>query len=526
MDETQRRKLSAKDFLIKNRKVGYILLFLFFSLFFLYFAFIYFYAHKKTQINNIENTQNQKENFLGSLLPVFEASDTRDNELDNNFLGNFNTKNQNGESGEDLSKLVKIEDKPILGFVVFENPISIKNYIKDKPKICAEKLEVVTKKEEKSTSVLTLQNILKNTPGFEETPDTSVLDESTREKLYIFQKKYAGILYKNKESKEPTRLIDKETVHFLNLLCGFDKENKDDFVQVPTLRYVLKETREIFDYNTDTKEKKQVDAKTATGTEDMILSKDGNFAVFRKEVNGGIDSIFYNIKTKSITHLEKNVSTLDFTDKNLLIYGTPSETGLIIKNYNYIGNSVKRIATIPLNEWTLNDLNENEIAINSKPSAFAEGIYMILNTQTGKLRQLAGPLTGLSLQKTNIPDFTILSTGGQGTAKTLLLNNKTRNIGDFGINTFAEKCSQNIFADGIFCAVPKILSGNFIYPDDWYKGKVYTSDILVYKSLSGTSTKIISSLENRNLSIINLNITKNGIFFIDENTFSLFSLEL
>jgi 5-keto 4-deoxyuronate isomerase len=122
--------------------------------------------------------------------------------------------------------------------------------------------------------------------------------------------------------------------------------------------------------------------------------------------------------------------------------------------------------------------------------------------------------------------FSIVSVGGQGNIKTLLLNNKTRNVGDLGIRTFAEKCSQNIFAEGIFCAVPKTLQQGFVYPDDWYKGKMYTEDLLVYKSISGTTTKVISYLENRPLSIVNLNITKNGIFFIDENTYSLYSLEL
>ena len=527
MDETQRRKLSAKEFLEKNKKVGYSLLAFFLSLFILYFAFIYFYAHTKPEVNsNKQKTTGETGSFLGSLLPIYEVTDPAEPETNNGLLGGFNSVGRGGEDSEDLSKLVKIEDRPILGFVVFDKPTSIKSYIKNKPKICSQKVEVVTKKEEKSTAVLTLQNTLKNTEGYEDTPNSGVLDEQTREKLYIFQKRYADILYKNKANKEPTRVIDKETAHFLNLLCGYESENKDDFVQVPTLRYVLKETREIFDYNTDSKEKKQVDAKVATGTEDVLLSKDGELAVYRKDVNGEVDSIFYSIKTKSITHLEKNITTLDFTDKNLLVYGVPGQDGITIKTYNFAGNNVRKVASLPLNEWNIKVLSESEIAINSKPSALAEGIYMIMDLQTKKLRQLAGPLYGLSLQKTNIPEFTILSTGGQGTTKTLLLNNKTRNIGDFGINTFAEKCSQNIFAEGIFCAVPRSLSSNFTYPDDWYKGKMFTSDVLIYKSLSGTSTKVVSYLENRNLSIINLVINKNGIFFIDENTLSLFSLEL
>jgi hypothetical protein len=255
----------------------------------------------------------------------------------------------------------------------------------------------------------------------------------------------------------------------------------------------------------------------------VVFSKKGDYAVFRRSIDTGIDSIFYDIRTKSVTHLENNITTLDFDSKDNLYYGVPGLQGITIKSFDHLHNSVHRVATLPLNEWSIKMLSDTEMGINSKPSAFADGIFMSLNLSTNKLRQLAGPLLGLSIQSTNYPDFSIVSVGGQGNIKTLLLNNKTRNVGDLGIRTFAEKCSQNIFAEGIFCAVPKTLQQGFVYPDDWYKGKMYTEDLLVYKSISGTTTKVISYLENRPLSIVNLNITKNGIFFIDENTYSLYS---
>jgi len=534
MDETQKRKISAKEFIEKNKTLGYGVIGIFVILFIIYFAFVYFYTSPTDQTLG-ENTQNQQtglgeESFFGSLLPTFSFTEQTDPELENNFLSNFNNPNNpsigGGNSSEDNSKIIKVEARPILGFTVFDKPISIKNYIKNRPRICTAKIEPVLTKEEKSTSVVSFQNTLRNMTDYEDTPDTGILDEKTREKLFVFQTRYAEILYKNKSNKTPTRLIDKETAHFLNLLCNFDIENKDDYVQVPTLRYVLKETREIYDYNTDSKEKTAVGAKVATGTEDMTISNNGDYAVFRKELNGTIDTIFYNIRTKSITHMENNISTLDFNDKNILYYGVPGSNGITIKSYNSVGNSVKKIASLPLNEWEIKSLSNEEIAIYSKPSAYADGIYMTLNTSTQKLRQLAGPLLGLSAQKTSVPGFSILSTGGRGTTKTLLLNNKTRNVGDFGISTFAEKCSQTIFADGIFCAVPKNLPEGLIYPDDWYKGKFFPEDYLVYKSLSGTTTKTISYLENRSISVLNLNVNKNGIFFIDENTFALYSLEL
>lgn len=535
MDETQRRKLGAKEFLQKNKKLGFGLLSLFISFFILYFSFVFFYAHMAPPTSSEVGTGNEPETvsgFFEDLLPVFTPGEQTKTELDNDFLSNFNNPNLTGviDSGENTGlvepKVIQIENKPIIGYTVFDKPVSIVNYIKNKPRICSEKMEVLLKKDEKSTSVLTFQNTLRSMEGFEKTPDTGVLDTETREQIYVLQKRYADILYKNKEDKTPTRLMDVATVHFLNLLCGFDKENKDDFVQIPTLRYVLKENRQIYDYNTDNKEKIALEAKLATNTEEVTFSKKGDLAVFRKEINGSVDTVFYNIRTKSVTHLENNITTLDFNNNDMLVYGIPGFQGMTIKSYDHLKNKITRIAALPLNDWNIYTISNSEIGISTKPSAYAESIFMILNTDTKKLRQVAGPLLGLGLQKTSLSDFVILSLGSKGTTKTLLLNNKTRAIGDFGIRTFAEKCSQNIFANGIFCAVPRNLSENFVYPDDWYKGKVQTDDVIVYKTLSGTTTKIISNLENRPISVVNLNVNKNGIFFIDEKSLNLYSLEL
>lgn len=529
MDETQRRKISAKEFIEKNKKVGLLVLGVFSLLFIVYFIFIYIYA-KKTA-NPATTTDNTSSNLLDQLLlPVFSEKDQNTGDNNDSFLNNLGNggkilQNLGGGENNDNSKVVRVEDKPILSYVIFDKPVSIKNYIKNKPRICDQKIEPVLKKEDKSPAVLVLQNTLRSMDDYADTPQTGILDQATRDKLYVFQTRYEDVLYKNKTNNGPTRLVDKETAHLINLLCNFDTEKPDDYIQIPTVRYVLAENREIYDYSTDNKQKVQIDAKTATGTQDALFSKNGDFVVFRKDLNGVIDSIFYNIRTKSVTHLESNITTLDFNN-NLLVYGIPGEYGMTIKSYDYTTNISKKIADIPMNEWNLNVISQNEIGLSNKPSAYAESIYMILDVRTKKLRQVAGPFLGLAVQKTDSPDLTILSTGGLGKINTLLLNNKTRVVGDFGIKTFAEKCSSAIYADGVFCAVPTDLSENYIYPDDWYKGRFHTKDVIVYKALAGTTTKVISYLENRPLSLINLTVNKNGIFFIDENTFSLYSIEL
>jgi hypothetical protein len=534
MDETQRRKISAKEFLEKNSKLGLGIIGLFLFLLAIYVSFIFFYSAEPDNTNGItaSTTESLTTEFL---FPIFSEPDTSTStEVDNSFLGNFGIGNQliqnldesDGGQKNDTSKIVQVENKPVLGYTTFLKNVSIKNFIKNKPKICDQKIEVVLEKEKQSPSVLALQNTLHGMEGYTDIPLTGILDQGTRDKLYVFQKRFGDIIYKKKSDTTPTRVIDKETAHFLNLLCDNDKENADDYVQIPTVRYVLKETRQIFDYDTNTKGKAEIEAKTATGTEDVTFSKDGNLVVFRRDLNGVIDSTFYNIKTRSITHLEPGITSLDFNENGLLVYGIQGVYGMSIKSFDYLTNSAKRVADIPLDEWNIFSISENEIGLYNKPTAFADGIFMILNTDTKKITHVAGPFLGLGVQKTDTKDLTILSNGSLGQTNTLLLNNRTRVLGELGLKTFAEKCSQTVFADGIFCAVPTNLSPNLIYPDDWYKQKFTSQDVIVYKSLMGTTTKIVSYLDNRPLSVVNLTVNKSGIFFVDENTLNLYSIEL
>lgn len=558
MDETQKRKVSAKEFLSEHKKVGFVVGITFLFLFIIYLAIVILYSSlndmsAESQIQNTGVVSPEQESFVERLFPEFNENSKET--LDENGLPIYSTSSNPfidaisglaeniGISETDVgAEVIEIEKEPIAGYVVFDKPTSIKKYIKNKPTLCLEKISVVSKKEEKSKAVENFQNTLRSTEGFGELEITGVLDEKTREQIYIFQKRYAEILYKDKTNKEPTRLIDKETTHFINLLCGFDKEEKNDFVNIPTLRYAKKSTREITDYNTKTKEKNPLKNRLATGTEEAMFSPDGKYVIFRSEGNsnlsgtglgsrakkGEIVTEFVNLENQNRQVLEKNITSLDFNKQGQIVYGIPENISMSIKIYDPLRQEVRRIATIPMREWNLfwlGDGTSGEIGIYNRPSAFADGILMTININTKKLERKTTPQAGFAAVKTNFADFSIGSIGQTGNIRTVLINNKTKIIGDLGLRTFAEKCASSIVFDGVFCAVPKNISGSIVYPDDWYKQKYVSEDVLVYKTIAGTTTKIISTFDNRPFSVTKLQVHQNGIFFIEEKSLSLYSVE-
>ena len=70
----------------------------------------------------------------------------------------------------------------------------------------------------------------------------------------------------------------------------------------------------------------------------------------------------------------------------------------------------------------------------------------------------------------------------------------------------------------------KNLDKNYIYPDDYYKNKINSEDILLYKTLSGTTTKVVSYFENKPIDVIDLTFTNSGIFFRDKKNLKLYRL--
>ncbi len=533
MDETQKRKTGAKEYIIDHRKfliLSLVVFFLFFvSLFLILFIYSYFYSSSNTSHVAVDQSTTTS---TTKLLPTFTETNTDTSNNNNSLLSNFTFNKVSALLGlenslkesDDNSKLFIIEDRPVSGFAMVDKQISIKNYIKDKPKVCDQKLSVFLQKDEKGKEVTNFQVMMHNLKDFEDTPQTDILDEATRNKLTILQKKYANILYKNKSSKDTTGLIDKETVHFLNLLCNFEQETKGDFLSYQNIRYLVKETGEIFDYDPDSKKvTKLVIPDSATNTEEILFSNNSDYMILRKQFRGEVETYFMNLKLNRTDKLENNILTLDLSSEKM-IYGTQNGDRLKIVEMDLRDRKIKAVANIPLVDWNIKYLNNSTLLISLKGTAFAESLSMTLDLKTNSLKQLIKPTLGLSVQPTEINNLVIYSDGGKGNMQTYLVDTKTRTVGALAIPTLAEKCAKGIFLEGIFCATPKNLNDNYIYPDDYYKNKINTEDILLYKNLNGSTAKVVSYFENKPIDVLDMVVNDSGVFFRDKKTLKLYRL--
>jgi hypothetical protein len=103
MDETQRRKISAKEFLDKNRRIGYLVGGIFSLLFLSYFLFVYYYSHFVTTSETATSTvATDTANWVTNLLPVFNSSEAPNTDTDDILLSNFKNSNLKNIDGRRL----------------------------------------------------------------------------------------------------------------------------------------------------------------------------------------------------------------------------------------------------------------------------------------------------------------------------------------------------------------------------------------------------------------------------------------
>ncbi len=545
MDESKKQEnnflKNIQMFFNVNQKIIVILSVIFFLVFTtILLLLMYFKRQQAITENALLQTENLQNNTNGtnisnvntSLFPTFKENiDSNTNTSTNTVSTDFFSNTDDSGGSNPLSgteNITAIELRPVIGFTLVNQKISIKEFITKKPTSCLQKIEIA-KKDESSENVNNIQKTLASFPGLKKQELTQKLDEHTRDNIYILQKRYNSIIYQNSGSKdkEPNRIVDKETAHFLNILCGFEREGDNEFVFIPIVRYVLKETGDVVEFNTKTKQKSKFKLDVPALPEEILFSNDGNFVVYRWQDDKGIvKSKVINIKNNISIDLEDSIRTISFSPEGRLAYGVKNADNLDIYTYDIFGQKKTFLSSIPLTEWFLDWIDNQNIRITSKPSALATGISITLDIKNKKFIQDISPLIGLNTKTLSNKIFTLVQTGGVGSSELLLLNNETKNLSTLDIQSFIEKCSKNILKNGIFCAVPDLINKVTLYPDDWYKERFHTKDKIVYVSFEGGNKTDIAALTDKNVSVKDINVSNAGIFYRDTKNFGLYSLSV
>jgi hypothetical protein len=196
------------------------------------------------------------------------------------------------------------------------------------------------------------------------------------------------------------------------------------------------------------------------------------------------------------------------------------------------GKKMTKLFSTPLTEVVVEWPEENTIALHTRAGAYIGGFLYFVNTKTGAMKKILGPLPGLSTKVSHDAKNVIVSvTGDQKNIRSAVYNIATGRTIDILVNTLAEKCVwSKAFVEDAYCAVPSNIEEG-AYPDDWYKGdKSFSDKIWQINSKTGT-INMISNLINQADRVIDgidlkLDDKDKYLIFTNKNDLTLWSLEL
>ncbi|MGI9118158.1 MAG: hypothetical protein ACR2IQ_01245, partial [Minisyncoccia bacterium] len=222
----------------------------------------------------------------------------------------------------------------------------------------------------------------------------------------------------------------------------------------------------------------------------------------------------------------QNIKNISISPDGLsYVYLQPKAVGVDVVSSSFNNKKDTVLFSSPLSEWVIDNTNKS-IILTTKPTGLFEGYsYTTENSGGPYSKTLSG--YGLTEETTDDGLYKIYSLIKNNIPNLYILQTKTNNTFNTGINTFSEKC---VFAKTIYyCAVPSEMPTQ-TYPDAWYQGIVSFNDNLWSIEPATQKTTLINNLSTNigGMDATNLQIQDDGkkLYFIDKKTSLLWAYEL
>jgi Tol biopolymer transport system component len=237
---------------------------------------------------------------------------------------------------------------------------------------------------------------------------------------------------------------------------------------------------------------------------------------------------FLHIGTSTISPLPQNVRSFSWSpDGKSLAYLIQDGERFALVIGASSGKNAKTEFRTPLQDAFISWISANKISFHTAPSGLAQGYLFVWSRSNGTFERIVGPLFGLMPSWS--PDGTrvlISSTDKSGSnLKLAVYDDRGKELFQTTLQTLPEKC---VWASSkeIYCAVPHDISQNNVWPDDYLRGEINSSDRLVVLDLERKEVSEVFNQGDFDMANLALTKTKDWIFWVDRKDDSLWSLKI
>lgn len=309
-----------------------------------------------------------------------------------------------------------------------------------------------------------------------------------------------------------------------------------------TIRYVERATSHLYDINPVTLEKVRITNNTIPQVYEAHFKNDGSGVIMRSLKTGSdtIDTVVLTLTPPVSTSTEAfyevaqsvlrgNIDDIAVANNNTLAF-TTKDTGGVISS-SFLGEKPTTVFSSAFKQWEISWKDLTTLFITTKASSNASGYAYTLNTKTGGLTKLLGPLNALSL--IGSPDGRqVVYSYKEGTQFVLRTKNLASGlVSEITPITLAEKCTWGAKQSSIlYCGAPAGGVGQN-NPDEWYQGGSSFSDRIWRFNLDTGLTEIVADPQkdfNTNIDATHLTLTPDEDYLILQNKkdLSLWALKL
>lgn len=234
-----------------------------------------------------------------------------------------------------------------------------------------------------------------------------------------------------------------------------------------------------------------------------------------------------SIEQKNVSSVINDLAYLPFINK--IAYSVKKELGSEIYTADLQRANEVLLTTLPFNEFTIDPLSSTEVMIQTKASATALGYTYTLNLTTGRLNKIIGDIAGLLTKISPDLKYYLYSQSDQSSPILRGYNTETDITFRIGLHTIPEKCLFSPKNSALAYCFGSTAYAPALYPDDWYKGRVFNRDNLYSIDFKTGSVESVYVFEdNLSFDAYNPQLTFNdeSILFQNKYDLTLWSIDL
>ncbi len=273
---------------------------------------------------------------------------------------------------------------------------------------------------------------------------------------------------------------------------------------------------------------KNVTAFIASTLSENSSSVETVYAELQKQI--ATSSTSYTLKGKSLPEKTLAYAVSPRGDRLVILLDEGGETVGYTSTFG--GQSLTRLFSTALKQVVIEWPEESIITLTTKPSSTQDGFMYFINSKTGTMKKVLGPLRGLTTKVSRDGRFVLEShvESASRDLRTSIYTVSKNTSAEVGFKTLTDKCVWgNFYKDVFYCGVPSLLPTG-VYPDGWYLGTMSFRDKIWQVNAETGELKLVSALTGQDRSIdaykLGLDRNDNYLFFVNKDDLTLWSLDL